>query len=149
GALRSTLTSVVMVCVILFAALRSVKLVGAILLTLFAGFMLTAGFASLAIGSLNLISIAFGVLFIGLAVDFSIQFSVRYRDERHRLGAFPEALRGAGQSIGPALILAAGATAIGFLSFVPTQYTGIRELGWIAGFGMVIAIGPNFGLLPA
>ncbi len=149
GALRSTILSVVLVCALLFAALRSVKLVGAILATLAAGLALTAGFAALAIGSLNLISVAFGVLFIGLAVDFSIQFSVRYRDQRHRLGNFPAALRGAGVSIGPALVLAAGATAIGFLSFVPTQYTGIRELGWIAGSGMIIAIVLNLVLLPA
>jgi hopanoid biosynthesis associated RND transporter like protein HpnN len=149
GALRSTILSLVLVCAILFAAVRSVKLVAVILATLVTGLAVTAGFAALAIGSLNLISVAFGVLFIGLAVDFSIQFSVRYRDERHRLGTFPEALRGAGQSIGPALVLAAGATAIGFLSFVPTQYTGIRELGWIAGCGMMIAITLNLVLLPA
>jgi hopanoid biosynthesis associated RND transporter like protein HpnN len=149
GALRSTVLSVVMVCAILFAALRSVKLVGAILATLAVGFVLTAGFAALAIGSLNLISIAFGVLFIGLAVDFSIQFSVRYRDQRHRLGEFPAALRGTAETIGPSLVLAAGATAIGFLSFVPTRYTGIQALGWIAGGGMIIAITLNFLLLPA
>ena len=149
GALKSTVLSIVLVCAILFLALRSVKLVGAILATLASGLALTAGFAALAIGSLNLISVAFGVLFIGLAVDFSIQFSVRYRDQRHRLGTLPAALRGAGESIGPALVLAAGATAIGFLSFVPTQYTGIRELGWIAGCGMIIAIALNLVLLPA
>lgn len=149
GALKSTIVSVVLVCAILFAALRSVKLVAAILATLAAGLVLTAGFAALAIGSLNLISVAFGVLFIGLAVDFSIQFSVRHRDQRHRLGTLPQALEGAAATIGPALVLAAGATAIGFLSFVPTQYTGIRELGWIAGSGMIIAIVLNFLLLPA
>jgi len=149
GALRSTVLSVAMVCAILFIALRSVKLVVAIIVTLAAGFMLTAGFAALAIGSLNLISIAFGVLFIGLAVDFSIQFSVRYRDQRHRLGTFPAALRGTALTIGPSLVLAAGATAIGFLSFVPTRYTGIQALGWIAGGGMLIAIALNFLLLPA
>src|SRR5947207_8880124 len=137
-----------MVCAILFIALRSVKLVGAIIVTLAAGFMLTAGFAALAIGSLNLISIAFGVLFIGLAVDFSIQFSVRYRDQRHRLGEFPAALRATAETIGPSLVLAAGATAIDFLSFVPTRYTGIQALGWIAGAGMIIAIACYFLLLP-
>ena len=149
GALKSTTLSLVLVCAILFAGLRSAKLVAAILATLAAGLALTAGFAALAIGSLNLISVAFGVLFIGLAVDFSIQFSVRYRDQRHRLGTLPAALRGTGESIGPALLLAAGATAIGFLSFVPTKYTGIRELGWIAGCGMIIAIALNLVLLPA
>jgi uncharacterized protein len=149
GALESTVLSIVLVCAILFAAVRSAKLVGAILATLGAGLVMTAGFAALAIGSLNLISVAFGVLFIGLAVDFSIQFSLRYRDQRHRLGTLPAALRGTAETIGPSLVLAAGATAIGFLSFVPTRYTGIRELGWIAGFGMLVALVLNFTLLPA
>ena len=149
GAVRSLLVSVVLVGAILFAALRSVRLAGAILLTLACGLALSAGFAAVAIGSLNLISVAFAVLFIGLAVDFSIQFSIRYRDERPRHGEFAPALAGAAHMIGPSLVLAAGATAIGFLSFVPTPYVGVRELGWIAGAGMLIAIILNFLLLPA
>ncbi len=149
GALRSTVFSVVSVLVLLFAALRSVRLVAAILLTLVSGATLTAAFAALAIGSLNLISVAFGVLFIGLAVDFGIQFGIRYRDQRHRDPALGAALSGAAETIGPSLVLAAGATAIGFFSFVPTDYVGVRELGWIAGAGMIIAIILNFTLLPA
>ncbi len=149
GAVRSTVLSIVAVCALLFAALRSVRLVAAILATLASGAVLTAAFAAATVGSLNLISVAFGVLFVGLAVDFAIQFSVRYRDQRHRLGGLDAALAGAAATIGPSLVLAAGATAIGFLSFVPTAYVGVRELGWIAGIGMVIAIILNFVLLPA
>lgn len=149
GALRSTVFSLVSVFVLLFAALRSLRLVAAILMTLVSGGILTAAFAALAIGSLNLISVAFGVLFIGLAVDFGIQFGIRYRDQRHRRRDLGGALSGAGETIGPSLVLAAGATAIGFYSFVPTDYVGVRELGWIAGTGMIIAIVMNFLLLPA
>jgi uncharacterized protein len=149
GALRSTLLSVGSVVVILLLGLRSPRVVLAILATVIAGLLVTGGFAAAAIGSLNLVSVAFGVLFIGLAVDFSIQFSVRYRDQRHRLGALDAALAAAAATIGPSLALAAAATAIGFLSFVPTPYIGVRELGWIAGIGMAIAILLNFLLLPA
>ena len=47
--------------------------------------MLTTGFAALAVGTLNLISVAFAILFVGIAVDFAIQFCVRYREMRlHR-----------------------------------------------------------------
>ena len=149
GAARSIILSLVSICGVLFAALRSTKLVAAILLTLGAGLLLTAGFAAATIGSLNLISVAFAVLFIGLAVDFSIQFSIRYRDRRYRRGDFAAALRDTGQSLAGSLLLAASATAIGFLSFLPTDYAGIRELGLIAGVGMLVAIVLNFTLLPA
>jgi hopanoid biosynthesis associated RND transporter like protein HpnN len=149
GALRSALLSIGSMLVILFTGLRSARLVGASLITVACGLVLTGAFAALAIGTLNVISVAFGVLFIGLAVDFSIQFSIRYRDQRHQTGALDTALAAAAATIGPSLALAAAATAIGFLSFVPTPYVGVRELGWIAGVGMVIAIALNFTLLPA
>ncbi len=149
GAVESTVLSVVLVLALLLGAVRSVKLVGAIFATLLSGLILTAGFAALAIGSLNLISVAFGVLFIGLGVDFGIQFSTRYRDERHRRGDLPAALRGAAQTVGPSILLAGAATALGFLAFVPTSYTGIQGLGWIASFGMLVAVVLNLVLLPA
>ena len=149
GALRSALLSIGSMLVMLFAGLRSPRLVVACLVTVVCGLVLTGAFAALAIGTLNVISVAFGVLFVGLAVDFSIQFSIRYRDQRHQTGALDTALAGAARTIGPSLALAAAATAIGFLSFVPTPYVGVRELGWIAGVGMVIAIALNFTLLPA
>ena len=149
GALRSALLSVGSMLVILFAGLRSPRLVAACLVTVACGLVLTGAFAALAIGTLNVISVAFGVLFVGLAVDFSIQFSIRYRDQRHQTGALDAALAAAARTIGPSLALATAATAIGFLSFVPTPYVGVRELGWIAGVGMVIAIALNFTLLPA
>jgi hopanoid biosynthesis associated RND transporter like protein HpnN len=149
GIVFSAVLSVVSILVILFLALRSARLVGVILATVAAGLALTGGFAAVAIGSLNLVSIAFAILFIGLATDFSIQFSVRYRDERYRRRDFAAALRGTAATAGGAIGLAAAATAIGFLSFLPTNYAGISELGLIAGVGMVIGFTLNFTLLPA
>ena len=110
--------------------------------------IVTAGFAALAIGSLNLISVAFGVLFIGLGVDFGIQFSIRYRDEWHRCGDLPAALRGAATTVGPSIVLAGAATALGFLAFVPTSYTGICDSGGspLCHAGAVVL---NLVLLPA
>jgi len=149
GALLSTILSIVAVSLILFLALRSLRLAGAIMLTVATGLVLTAGFAAVAIGSLNLISVAFAVLFVGLATDFGIQFGIRYRDRRQRHGDFVASLRAAAASIGGALGLAAAATAIGFLAFLPTEYAGIAELGLIAGIGMLIGIALTFTLLPA
>jgi uncharacterized protein len=133
----------------LMLGLRSIKIVIAILATLWAGLVACADFAVLAVGALNPISVAFAVLFVGIAVDFGIQFSLRYRDERFRFDDFATALQRAARGIGRALAIAAAATAVGFLSFVPTEYTGVSDLGWIAGFGMVAALILNLTLLPA
>jgi hypothetical protein len=101
------------------------------------------------VGALNLISVAFAVLFIGLGVDFGLQFSVRYRAERFECADLRGALRNAALSAGAPLTLAAAATACGFLSFLPTDYKGLSELGLIAGLGMVIAFLTSITLLPA
>lgn len=149
GAYGTTALSLALVCLILFLALRSWRLILAIVTTLLAGLVATAAFAAATVGALNLISVAFAVLFIGLAVDFGIQFSVRYRDERHRMGELAPAITRAGRGIGGALALAAGATAVGFLSFVPTDYSGVSELGLISGTSMIIALILNLTMLPA
>lgn len=140
--------SVLVVLALLFAALRSFKLIAACFVTLIIGLVLTFGFAALAIGTLNLVSIAFAVMFIGLSIDFSIQFGVRYGQERFEAddsGALPRT----GRFMARPLTLAAIAIAAGFLSFTPTDYRGVSDLGWIAGAGMIITIVLNFTLLPA
>ena len=101
------------------------------------------------VGTLNLISVYFAVLFVGLGVDFGLQFSVRYRAERHKVDDVREALLQAGRRAGAPLTLAALATAAGFLSFLPTVYKGVSELGLIAGVGMLIAFATSITLLPA
>jgi len=147
GAGAAGLISLALVAVFLVAGLRSLRLVAAVLVTLVVGLVWTGAFATLAIGELNLISVAFAVLFIGLGVDFGIHYALRFR-EAAAAGA-EEPLGVAARGVGPPIALAAATTAIAFLAFVPTDYRGISELGIIASAGMVIAFTLNLTLLPA
>jgi hypothetical protein len=145
----ATLGSFIVVLCWLYLALGSLKPMFAIACTLLVGLIWTLAFAPAAVGDLNLISVAFAAMFIGIAVDFGIQVCVRYRDERHKHDDLAVALRRTGRSIGGPLFLAAITTAAGFLAFVPTAYRGVSELGVIAGVGMLIALVLNLTLLPA
>lgn len=133
----------------LWVAVRSVKIIAAILLTLFAGLAITTALAIATLGTFNVISVAFIPLFVGIGVDFGIQYTVRYRAERHASGNLELALARAGKSMGPSLALAALATAACFFSLVPTDYSGLTELGLIAGSGMIIAFFLSGTMLPA
>ena len=137
------------VLLIFWLALRSWRLVLAVAVTLAIGLLTTAGLAFLTWGSLNPVSTAFAVLFVGLGADFSVQFNMRYRAKRHERGDFSVALREAVEWVGLPLTLAAASAAAGFLSFTPTAYTGLAQLGWIAGCGMFVAYLATFLLLPA
>ena len=133
----------------LWLALRSFKIILAILATLVVGLALTMGLGLVFIGVFNIISIAFIALFVGLGVDFGIQFSVRYRAERFQYPELAKALCHTGRTVGLPLALAAAATAVGFFSFLPTNYIGVAELGFVAGLGMIVAFATSITLLPA
>jgi hypothetical protein len=149
GALINNLATIVIVLVILWLALHSARIILAVFITLFVGLCMASAIGLMIVGAFNLISIAFAVLFIGLGVDFGIQFSVRYRAERHKIDDLRTALTQAAARVGAPLTLAAAATAAGFLSFLPTPYRGLSELGQIAGVGMIIAFVTSVTLLPA
>ena len=133
----------------LWLAVHSLRIIVAILVTTFTGLLLTASLGLLLVGRFNLISVAFIPLFVGLGVDFSIQFAVRYRAERLEHRRLDTALGAAGASIGGTLALAAAAIGTGFFAFLPTEYIGAAELGLIAGTGMLIALLLSVLLLPA
>jgi hopanoid biosynthesis associated RND transporter like protein HpnN len=146
--LNATVT-ITIVLFILWLALRWVRIILAVFMCVAVGLAMTAAVGMLLVGTLNLISVYFAVLFVGLGVDFGIQFSVRYRAERHDVDEVHEALLQTGRHAGAPLTLAALATAAGFLSFLPTVYKGVSELGLIAGIGMLIAFATSVTLLPA
>jgi hopanoid biosynthesis associated RND transporter like protein HpnN len=137
------------VLLMLWLAVQSVRIIAAILITLMIGLTVTTGIGLAATGALNLISVAFIPLFVGLGVDFAIQFAVRYRAERFHIDALEPALIAAGRTVGWPLALAAAAVAAGFLAFVPTDYRGVAELGLIAGMGMVVAFCLSVTVLPS
>jgi hopanoid biosynthesis associated RND transporter like protein HpnN len=136
--------------VTLWFATRSVRTVVAIVTTISTGLVITLGIGLIAVGRLNLISVAFIPLFVGLGVDFGIQLSVRFNAER-RDGAtsLSEAIERAARALGGPILLAAGAICLALGAFLPTEYTGIAELGIISGLGMIVALALNVTLLPA
>ncbi|MFY9836067.1 MAG: MMPL family transporter, partial [Xanthobacteraceae bacterium] len=141
------LTGIIIVTV-LWLGLRSMRIVAAACLSILIGLVITAAAGLALAGAFNPISIAFAVLFVGLGADFAIQFSMRYRAQRHEKVDLKSALVETARLVGAPLTLAALAAAAGFLSFVPTDYRGVAELGMIAGCGMVVAYVASLTLLP-
>ncbi|RXG96839.1 MMPL family transporter [Bradyrhizobium zhanjiangense] len=149
GAVVNGIGTVLVVLLILWLALHSAKIIFAVFINLFVGLAITTAAGLMMVGSLNLLSIAFAVLFVGLGVDFGIQYSVRYRSERYKYDDLSGALVLAAKRSAVPLSLAAMATAAGFLCFMPTDYKGISELGQIAGVGMLVAFLSSITVLPA
>lgn len=141
--------TIVAVLIILWMALHSFRIILAVFISLIAGLAITAAGGLAWVGAFNPISVAFFILFVGIGVDFGLQFSVAYRAERHEKPGLFDALVATASGTGGRLALAALATAAGFLSFLPTAYRGLSELGEIAGLGMIVAFLMSITVLPA
>ncbi len=151
GAVLNGFMTLLVVGLVLWLALRKARIILAVFVNLVFGLLYTAAIGLWMVGALNLISVAFAVLFVGLGVDFGIQFCVRYRSERHACDdpdAATALLATARGMAGP-LLLAAASIAAAFYSFLPTAYRGLSELGLIAGVGIIIALATTLTLLPA
>ena len=99
---RAVLMTVLMfaaILLMLWFAVRSPKIIAAILITLFAGLAIAMAIGLAVVGRFNVISVAFIPLFVGIGVDFGIQYSVRYRAERHKHGHLDTALQRAAVAI--------------------------------------------------
>ena len=149
GTKTAAVLALALVTLILLVGLGSAKLALVTVISLVTGLLFTAAFATLTVGELNLISVAFAVLYIGLGVDFAIHYCLRYRE--HLIGGEERrrALEKTSVNVGGSLFLCAVSTAIGFFAFIPTDYTGVAELGWISGFGMFISFVVTLTVIPA
>lgn len=149
GAITASLLALFFVTLILWIGLRSARLIGSSILTLLAGLFITLAFTAWAIGELNMISVAFAVLYIGLGIDYAIHFTLKYNESTHSNISMGNAFFNSIKGVGPALLLTCISTAIGFYAFLPTTFDGVSELGLIAGTGMFISFIVTFTLLPS
>jgi len=145
----SGLFAFALVIMVLLAGLRSIKIVLCTLIVLIIGLILTAGFATIAVGHLNVLSVAFAILYIGLGVDFAIHICLCFRECWEDKMTAEEAIQKSVRILGASLFLCALTTSIGFFAFIPTDYEGVSELGLISGGGMFVGLITSLTLLPA
>jgi uncharacterized membrane protein YdfJ with MMPL/SSD domain len=114
------------------------------------GLCWTFGWATLFIGHLNMLSVVFAPLLIGLGVDYGIHWFSRFEEEE-RLGFKDRrsVIRRVMECSGPGIFLAGLSTSLTFLAFVLTGFRGLMELGLITGFGTILNLLADFTILPA
>ena len=149
GAGLAGLMALTMVALVLYVTLRSFAMLAISVITLVVGLSGTAAFAAVAVGHLNLLSVAFAVLYIGLGVDFILHICLRLKEVRTNGRQLDAAIVDTMAGVGSSLVICAITTAAGFYSFIPTSFSGVSELGLISGTGMFISLLVSVTLLPA
>jgi hopanoid biosynthesis associated RND transporter like protein HpnN len=109
----------------------------------------TLGLATLTVGHLNIFSVSFLPMLIGLGIDVGIHLLARYGEERTRQSDFDAALYIAYLRTGPGVAVATGTTALAFYAVILADFRGLSELGFIAGSGLLLCLLASFTVLPA
>jgi uncharacterized protein len=115
---------------------------------LLVGLGLTMGYTTLVVGHLNILTITFAPILIGLAIDFGVHLITRYEEELRRGREQREAMRLAMVNTGGGVFSGALTTAGAFFAMAVTEFKGIREMGLICGGGMLVSLVPMMTLLP-
>lgn len=111
---------------------------------------LTFGVTTLFVGHLNILSVTFAPLLLGLGIDYGVHWFARYMEEEKRgFISKKEALAAIMDKLAPGLLLAGLTAALSFFPLVLTGFKGLMELGIICAMGMVITTLTSLGLLPA
>jgi len=149
----ASVLAVVLISIILVMVFHSVLVPLLIVGALGVGVAWAFGFLTLAVGHLQLLSVTFTVILLGLGVDFGIHLISRYEliRERYSAGAlgFREAMIDTMQTVGPGVVTGAVTTAIAFGMTLLTDFQGMAEMGLIAGVGILLCLIAMLGVLPA
>ncbi len=147
--MEASAISLVGVIVLLVVGFRGFRHPLLALAMLTVGMAWSFGYTTLTVGHLNILSVSFAVILIGLGIDFAIHYLARYLQLRHEGYEWQPALLEASEEIGVGIVTAAVTTALAFFCTLFTDFLGVAELGIIAGGGILLCAVATFVVLPA
>ncbi len=145
----ATVLSLSLTVILLLFAFRGLLNVIAAMVSLVVGICLSFGFATAVIGHLNILSMVFAIMLIGLGIEYGIQVVLRYQEELRNGSDGMQAIETGLSANLRSIVMAAATVALAFATFAFTDFKGIAELGIIAAGGVVICVLSTFTVLPA
>ncbi|MEZ6066094.1 MAG: MMPL family transporter [Planctomycetaceae bacterium] len=113
------------------------------------GLAWSVGYITFVVGHLNILSVSFAAILIGLGIDFAIHYLARYLELRHLGQSTDAAIVETTATVGTGIVTAAITTALAFLCATFTSFLGVAELGVVAGGGLILCAVAAFIVLPA
>ena len=147
--IRNIVTSTVLVLGLFLLAFHRLGPLLYAMLPLGCGLVLTFGFSAVTVGSLSSATSGTAALLIGLGIDFVIVSYGRYVEERRRGRPMEAALSVMARTSGRAVVVGAVTTAATFYAFLVTDFTGLRQMGFLTGTGILFCMVAVLALLPA
>lgn len=144
----TSFASFALISLAIFLAYRDWKALVVIMVPQVVGSIWTLGFATIAVGSVNMFTSFSIAVLVGLGNDYAIIYFSRYREERAAGHSINESIRRAWDACGPPSLTAAATTAVGFLALLVASFQGFQQLGVIIGVGVILCFIAVITLLP-
>jgi len=109
----------------------------------------TLGMVAVTVGRLNILSMTFIITLIGMGVDFGVVWLTRFESARAAGWDAYSSNRTTAVELGPGVVSGAVSTTIAFYATMATEFVGLRDMGWIAGTGILICLLSMLTVLPA
>jgi len=144
----ATLLSLVICAVIFVVGYRQTGRPMKAMLCLVIGLGYTMGYTTLVVGHLNILTITFAPMLIGLAIDFGVHLVTRYEEELRHGRTEEDSMFKAVVYTGQGIFTGCFTTAGAFLAMSLTDFRGIQEMGVISGGGLLLCLVPMITVLP-
>lgn len=147
-AVRSGTLSLVLVSFLLVLAFGNWQRASAVLLSLLMALSWSCAFAGLTVGSLNLLTVNFATILVGLGLTFGIHIVYQFQYKREAGLPLALALRETLGHSGRDNLIGALTTAVAFWALYFTSFRAAGELGLIAGTGVLLCFLSMVTVLP-
>lgn len=149
----TSIAAFVLIAIVALFAFHSVRTPALLMAALSVAIAISFGYTWLVVGHLQVISVVFAVVLLGLGVDYGIHLVTSFELHRHQysddVDGFAQTLKHTLGSAGPGIISGAITTAAAFATTIGTDFTGVSELGMIAAGGVIICVLVMFIVFPA
>ncbi len=145
----ATVVSLILVAVIFIVGYQQTGRPIKATLCLIVGLGYTLAYTTLTVGHLNILTVTFLPILIGLAIDFGVHLITRYEEELRHGQSERAALEKAMVNTGLGIFTGCFTTAGAFFAMGLTDFKGIQEMGVITGGGMLVCLVPMLTMLPA
>ncbi|MCG2716557.1 MAG: MMPL family transporter [Candidatus Marinimicrobia bacterium] len=119
------------------------------LLNLVVGLIWAAGLSAILVPVLNIMTLMFFVVLIGLGIDFSIHIIAGFTEMRALGNSIEKSMEGSLLKSGMGIITGALTTACAFFALMIGDSRVLSEMGLITGIGLLAVAAVTFTLLPA
>jgi predicted exporter len=117
--------------------------------SLLIGMAWSFGWLTLAVGHLQLLSVVFSVILLGLGIDFALHLVSRLELVGREHADLPSAVSRVFRGIGPGMVTGALTVAAAFFATALTDFRGMAEMGIIAGGGILLCLIAMLSAFPA